>query len=267
MPSPVLSDRSNVYAEERQQAIAELVRSHGRASVSSLAERFDVTSETVRRDLATLERSGHLQRVHGGAVRPELVQLIGEQDIAERETSHTIQKAAIGRAALAFLPADGGSVSFDAGTTTYQTAVALPTDRRLHIVTSSLPIATVVADQPNATLYLVGGRVRGLTQAAVGAETVARLATFRTSVAFIGTNGISEGLGLSTPDPEEAAVKAALVTSAQRVVVLADSSKMNREDFSSFASLDDVDILITDAGVDPSYAAALSARGIEVVIA
>ena len=114
---------------------------------------------------------------------------------------------------------------------------------------------------------MVCGRVRGLTQAAVGADTVAALSRMRASVAFVGTNGISEAHGLSTPDVEEAAVKTAIIAAAQRVVVLADSSKMNRDDFSSFASLDDVDVLITDDGIDPEFSAALSARGIEVVIA
>ncbi len=256
-----------MYAEERQQAIAELVRSKGRASVSALAERFEVTSETVRRDLASLERAGHLQRVHGGAVRPGLVQIVDEQGIGEREASHADQKVAIGRAAMRFLPPDGGSLALDAGTTTYQAALNIPTDRRLSVVTSSLPLATLLAEHPSATLHLVGGRVRSLTQAAVGADTVSRLRQFRSTVAFIGTNGVSEGLGLSTPDPDEAAVKSALVRSAQRVIVLADSSKMNREDFAGFADLEDVDVLITDAGIDPTFSAVLSARGIEVVIA
>ncbi|MGC4932708.1 DeoR/GlpR family DNA-binding transcription regulator [Gordonia sp. DT30] len=256
-----------MYAEERQQAIAELVRSNGRASVNALADRFEVTSETVRRDLAGLERAGHLQRVHGGAVRPGLIAIVDEQGIDEREATHIDQKAAIGRAAIRFLPGDGGSVALDAGTTTYQAALNLPADRRLSVVTSSLPLATLLCGHAAVTLHLAGGRVRRLTQAAVGAETVARLEQFRVSVAFIGTNGISEGAGLSTPDPDEAAVKSALVHSAQRVVVLADSSKMNREDFAGFAALDDVDVLITDAGIDPAFSAVLSARGIEVVIA
>ncbi|MFT4127311.1 MAG: DeoR/GlpR family DNA-binding transcription regulator [Gordonia sp. (in: high G+C Gram-positive bacteria)] len=256
-----------MYAEERQQAITELVRTQGRASVSALAEKFEVTGETVRRDLASLERAGLLQRVHGGAVRPGLLQIVDEQGLDERNASHIPEKAAIGRAASRFLPPDGGSIALDAGTTTYQAALNLPRDRRLSVVTSSVPIAGAVADHPSMTLYLVGGRVRGLTQAAVGAATVSQLSTFRTSVAFIGTNGISEELGLSTPDPEEAAVKSALVTSAQRVVVLADSSKINREEFSAFAGLDDIDVLITDPRIDPGFSAALSARGIELVIA
>lgn len=260
-------DRSNVYAEERQKAIAELVRSHGRASVSDLAEQFEVTSETVRRDLASLERAGRLQRVHGGAVRPGLVAIVDEQGVDERQAANTAQKQAIGRAAARFLPPNGGSVTFDAGTTTYQAALHIPLDRRLNLITNSIPLASALTQHATSTLYVIGGRVRGLTQAAVGADAVSALEGFRATVAFVGTNGISEDLGLSTPDPEEAAVKAAIVRSAQRVVVLADSSKTDREDFAAFASLDDIDVLITDSGVNPAFSAALTARGIEVVIA
>lgn len=87
------------------------------------------------------------------------------------------------------------------------------------------------------------------------------------TTAFIGTNGLSEAHGLSTPDPDESAVKAAMVAAARRVVVLADSSKMEREELSGFAGIDDIDVLITDSGIDPRFSAALSARGVEVVIA
>ena len=256
-----------MYAEERQQAIADLVRLHGRASVSDLAEQFDVTSETVRRDLANLERAGRLQRVHGGAVRPGLVQVVDEQAIDVREARNTAQKAAIGREAMRFLPAHGATVAFDAGTTTLHAAGNIPLDRRLTVVTNSIPLAAALNEHTATNLHLIGGRVRGLTQAAVGADAVSSLERMRTSVAFMGTNGISEDFGLSTPDPDEAAVKSAMVRSAQLVIVLADSSKMNREEFASFADLDDIDVLVTDNAINPAFASALTAHGIEVVIA
>ena len=262
-----MRDRSVVYAEERQQAIADQVRSDGRASVAALSERFAVTSETVRRDLDVLERAGRLQRVHGGAVRPGVAEILDEQGVDVRATAHIAEKEAIGRAATRFVPPDGGTVLFDAGTTTYQAARALPPDRRLDLITTSVPVAGVLTAVHRSTLTLVGGRVRGLTQAAVGADTVAGLNRLRVSTAFVGTNGLSVEHGLSTPDAEEAAVKAAILRSARRVVVLADSSKMAREDLVSFGGIADIDVLITDGGVDPEFSAALSARGVQVVIA
>src|SRR5689334_489460 len=194
-----------MYAEERQQAIAALVMSKGRASVAELAETYDVTTETVRRDLAVLDKAGLLRRVHGGAVPSRTLHLV-ESGVGERDTTRAEQKDAIAAAALDFLPLSGATVLLDAGTTTARIAAQLPTDRELTVVTNSVPIAARLSAVPTVTLQLLGGRVRGLTQAAVGEQTVAVLNTLRVDVAFVGTNGISVWHGLSTPDSDEAAV-------------------------------------------------------------
>ena len=255
-----------MYAEERQQAIAELVMSRGRASVADLAQTYDVTTETVRRDLAALDRTGILRRVHGGAVPVRALHVV-EPGVMERETTRADHKDAIARAALEFLPISGGSVLLDAGTTTGRVAAMLPTDRNLVVVTNSVPIAARMAAMPTVSLQLLGGRVRGLTQAAVGEPALRLLDTLRVDVAFIGTNGISVEHGLSTPDSDEAAVKRAMVRAAGYVVVVADSSKVGREDLLSFAPIDRVDVLITDAELADADRAQLADRGVEVVIA
>ncbi|MGZ8179861.1 DeoR/GlpR family DNA-binding transcription regulator [Williamsia sp. SKLECPSW1] len=255
-----------MYAEERQQAIADQVASNGRASVTALAREFAVTSETVRRDLAALERAGALRRVHGGAVTVDAIRLT-ELDVAERADSRPDEKLRIGAAACRFIPSDGGSLVIDAGTTTVQAATRLPRDRDLTVFTNSLSVASAVAEHPGADLYFLGGRVRGITQAAVGSAPLTTLAGLRVDVAMIGTNGLTEDHGLSTPDLEEAAVKSAMIAAAQRVVVLADSTKIGREDLRSFAPIHAIDVLITDDGIDPEFSARLSALGVEVVIA
>jgi DeoR family fructose operon transcriptional repressor len=109
--------------------------------------------------------------------------------------------------------------------------------------------------------------VRGLTQAAVGQGTVDSAQRLRPDIAFIGANGIHASFGLSTPDPEEAAVKAAFVQSARRIVVLADSSKLDSETLVQFASLKDLDTLITDSEPSAELTAALTEAGVDVVIA
>lgn len=257
-----------MYAAERHEAIALAVRDHGRVSVIDLAAQFDVTGETIRRDLAALERSGYVHRVHGGAVDPSLSTLTsGERPLTERIAERSEAKAAIGAAAQRFLPPAGSSVFFDAGTTTYQAARALADPRELTVVTNALGIAAALAGSPNVTLHLVGGRVRGITQASVGADAVAAVTRLRTSVAFMGTNGLTPGHGLSTPDPDEAAVKSAIVNGANRVVVLADSSKLGVEELVSFAPLADVDVVITDTDADVAALELLTEQGIEVVTA
>ncbi|APA95820.1 DeoR/GlpR family DNA-binding transcription regulator [Nocardia seriolae] len=255
-----------MYAEERQQAIAALIGQRGRVSVIELAEQFEVTTETVRRDLAALDRLGLVRRVHGGAVPAAALTAI-ELGTGEREHTRAAEKDRIAKAALAFLPSTGGSVLFDAGTTTARIAAQLPADRELVAVTNSLPIATRLSGSAGVRLHLLGGRVRGVTQAAVGADTLRMVGELRVDVAFIGTNALTVGHGLSTPDPDEAAVKRAMVASAHRVVVVADSTKIGREDLVRFAAIADIDVLVSDEQLLPAVRNELSEFGIEVVTA
>jgi DeoR family fructose operon transcriptional repressor len=255
-----------VYPEERQQAIAATVMSQGRASVADLAQAYDVTTETVRRDLAVLDRAGLLRRVHGGAVPVRALHLV-EPSVDERESTRAGHKHAIASAAAEFIPQSGATVLFDAGTTTARVAALLPPDRELLIVTNSVPIAARLASLTSVSLQLLGGQVRGLTQATVGERAVGMLESLRVDIAFIGTNGISVRHGLSTPDPGEAAVKRAMVACANFVVVVADSSKIGREEFVSFAPIDRVDVLVTDSEITPEDRAELTKHGVDVVVA
>ncbi len=267
-----------MFAEERQQKIAELVTGNGRVSVTLLAERFRITTETVRRDLATLETAGTLRRVHGGAVAADRFSTT-EESINERAIQRPDQKHRIAEAALALIPRNAqGSVLIDGGTTTEVLAEMLSrrtaVDRldspgphaELVAITHAVPIAGKLSNTAGIALQILGGRVRGLTQVAVGQATVEAAARMRPDIAFLGTNGIHATFGLSTPDPEEAAVKAAFVHSARRIVVLADSSKLDTETLVQFADLKDLDTLITDSEPGPELAAALEESGVDVVV-
>jgi DeoR family fructose operon transcriptional repressor len=255
-----------MYAEERQQAIARLVTQRGRMSVNQLAQEYDVTTETVRRDLSMLERLGLVRRVHGGVVPPSSLSLI-ESGIRERDQVNTETKERIARAALDRLPPSGGSILLDAGSTTVRLATLLPPDRELTVITHAVPIAARLAGLPHLDLRLLPGRVRSTTQAAVGADTVEALAQLRVDVAFVGTNGITAEHGLTTPDPDEAAVKRAVVASGRLVVALADASKFGVETSVRFASPRDIDVVITDDGASTTDRRALAKAGIEVEIA
>jgi len=253
-----------MYAEERQQHILDRARAAGRVDVNSLAETLDVTPETVRRDLTILERHGVLRRVHGGAIPVE--RLGFEPGVETRTERYVAEKERIAKAALPHLP-DEGTILLDAGTTTLRLAELIPHDHELTIVTNSLPIATMVAQHPGLTLYLLGGRVRGRTLAAVGAWVTDALSDVFVDVAFIGTNGLSVERGLTTPDQSEAAAKRAMITAARRSVVLTDHTKIGVDHFSRFADLSDIAAVITDNGLDPETAAEIEALGPEVVLA
>ncbi|MCX5037249.1 DeoR/GlpR family DNA-binding transcription regulator [Streptomyces coelicoflavus] len=251
-----------MYAPERQQEILRLARDGGRVDVVSLAEEFQVTAETIRRDLKALDRAGLLRRVHGGAIPAGRLDF--EPGLAERESTAADEKDRIAKAALAELPFEG-TLILDAGSTVARMAAAIPPESSLTVVTHSLPIAARLADHPGIQLHLVGGRVRHRTHAAVDAWALRAYGEIRADVAVLAANGFSVEHGLTTPDLAEAAVKRAALTAARRVVLLADSSKYAQEHFARFGALSDVDLLITDTGLTPEDAGDLERAGTEVV--
>ncbi|HEY9494141.1 MAG TPA: DeoR/GlpR family DNA-binding transcription regulator [Intrasporangium sp.] len=253
-----------MYATERQQRIIAEARRAGRVEVTALADDLGVATETIRRDLTALERRGSLRRVHGGAIPVERLEV--EPSLATRSGRLTEVKRRIAARALDQLPS-GGSIILDSGTTTGAVAELLRPDLDLTVLTNSLSAASVLATHPGVSLYLLGGRVRGQTGAAVGDWTIRALSDVVADVAFIGTNGFSVARGLTTPDQSEALVKRAMVASARTSIVLSDSSKAGDAHLHRFADLGDIDILITDTDLDDDVAAEIRAAGPDVVTA
>ena len=253
-----------MYAAERQQRIIAEARRAGRVEVTALADDLGVATETIRRDLTALERRGSLRRVHGGAIPVERLEV--EPSLASRSGRLTEVKRRIAARALDQLPS-GGSIILDSGTTTRAVAELLPPDLDLTVLTNSLSAASVLATHPGVSLYLLGGRVRGQTGAAVGDWTVRALNDVVVDVAFIGTNGFSVARGLTTPDQSEALVKRAMVASARTAIVLSDSSKAGDDHLHRFAELGDIDVLVTDTDLDDDVAAEIRAAGPDVVTA
>lgn len=253
-----------MYAPERHRAIVEMIAASGRASVVELAETLDVTPETIRRDLSILERQGQIRRVHGGAIP---VRRLGFQpSVDSRSVVRVTEKKRIGQAAIDEIPNEG-SVIIDAGTSTGHLVELMPKDRQLTVVTNSLQHASALAGFENITLLFVGGRVRGRTLACVDSWAIASLKGICADVAIIGTDGFSVERGLTTPDRAEAETKAAILAAARRKVVLADSSKYGDDHFSAFGLLADIDVIITDNGLDPEAVAEIEAAGPMVVLA
>lgn len=258
----VVEGEDRLLPHERHLRILEQARARSRVEVSALAKELDVTSETIRRDLTILEQQGQLRRVHGGAVH---VQRLGyEPSVTARRERQTAEKARIGKAGLDLLP-DGGSILIDSGTTTMELARRIPTDRALSVVTNSLPVAALLAEWPQVELLMLGGRLREVTKALVGPWPTAALERLRVDVAFLGTNGITPEAGLTTPDQAEAQVKAAMVAAAGMVVCLADHTKIGQTQLCRFADLDQVDVVVTDSGLDDALAEELTACGPRVI--
>lgn len=250
-----------MYAEERQQQILQAVEHDGRVSVSALARRFAVATETIRRDLDALSSAGLLTRVHGGAIPSRSGD---EPDLPTRLSTNTAAKRRIARAAAAFIPAGSEpTVLLDAGSTTIELVPHLE-GRDLRVVTNALPVAEAALAVAVPAVDILPGRVRGLTHAAVGVDTIRALSRIHPDVAFIGCNGMGPD-GITTPDPDEAATKTAMMAAAARRIVVADSSKAGQVQLVTFAELGEIDVLVSDASLSDAHVHLFEDNGIEVV--
>jgi len=248
-----------MLARQRQQRILELVQTAGGARVSDLVDLLGVSDMTVRRDISALARKGKVARVHGGATA-----LAGrssdEPGFAAKFQLQKAEKAAIARAAVTLL-SPGDSVAVSAGTTTYAVAVELLSIPDLTVVTNSVPVGELLhtSGRSDLTVILTGG-VRTPSDALVGPVAVSALSTLHVDWLFLGVHGIDERAGLTTPNLVEAETDRALVRSARRIAVVADSSKWDVVGLSSIARLDDVDVMVTDDKLHPDAQRLLESR-------
>jgi DeoR family fructose operon transcriptional repressor len=253
------------YPPERQRAITDFLlgQDDRRATVTQISEHLGVTTETVRRDLDTLERRGLLRRIRGGAQLLDAVPF--EVALAARHAEQLEDKRRIAVRLIDELPEDGVLV-LDSGSLTLFTAQAVPRQAALTVVTNNLPAARHLADYPNVGVITLPGMVRGLTSAAVDAWTSRRLQSLTVDVAIVGVNGMTAAQGLTTTNPEEASAKRAMLLSARRRVVPVISGKLGRNSFCSFAAVSELDLIVTDASAPDPIIAELSAAGPEVVV-
>jgi DeoR/GlpR family transcriptional regulator of sugar metabolism len=235
---------SHVFADERQARIAELVSVRGRARIGELSKLFGVTEPTIRKDLKVLHERGLLKRTHGGALA---MQPVVEREFAGRQASNTAAKEAIARRCVGLIQ-DGDSVFLDSGTTVQAVAGAIAANSNrltLSTLTTSVGVATTLADIPGVDCVLLGGQLRRVDGALVGAPALENLQRFTFTLAFIGVSGFSE-MGISVGSLAEAAVKADAIERARRVVLAVDHSKVGTTDFARIAGLDTIDIVVMD---------------------
>jgi DeoR/GlpR family transcriptional regulator of sugar metabolism len=237
-----------MLARQRQELILEAVRTTGGARVSELVERLGVSDMTVRRDIEVLATRGLVTRVHGGATAAG--SSVDEPGFAAKSGLHTAAKQAIAAAAAALIE-PGASVALSAGTTTHAVASALLTAPRLTVVTNSLRVAEVLHESPrdDLTVVLTGGE-RTPSDALVGPVAVAALRRLHVDWLLMGVHGMDAEAGFTTPNLVEAETNRALVASARRVAVVADNSKWGVVGLSTIATLDEVDVVVTDVGLE-----------------
>ncbi|MEV1007040.1 DeoR/GlpR family DNA-binding transcription regulator [Streptomyces sp. NPDC049881] len=270
-----MSDNQNLLAGQRRALILEEVRRRGGIRVSELTRMLQVSDMTVRRDLDVLARQGALEKVHGGAV-PVAEQRTHEPGFEAKSSLEPSAKSAIARSAAA-LASPGSAVALSGGTTTYAVARELLDVPGLTVVTNSVRVADVFHDArradpaaagapQTATVVLTGG-VRTPSDALVGPVADAAIGSLHFDVLFLGVHGISVEAGLSTPNLAEAETNRHFIRSARRVVVVADHTKWGTTGLSSFASLDEVDTLVTDSGLPGADREEIAEHLAELIIA
>lgn len=247
-----------MYQHERHARLVELADLNGIVTVVDASDEFGVSVETIRRDLAELQRAGKLRRVHGGAV--PLEQLHYEPMFEKRLQSHVEEKQRIARAAIKELP-ESGVLMVDAGTTPRLVCEAMPSNRRYTVVTNAVPSAVVLARKPNVDVLLVGGTMKADTMAVVGVDAVMAIKSRLADVAILGTDGMSSVRGLTTHAPDEAFTKEAMIASSRRSIVVADHSKYGASQLATFAAIGEVDTIVTDDGLSTEAAADLEQWG------
>lgn len=226
----------------RQTGILELARADGRVVVEDLAARFDVTLQTIRRDLSDLADAGHLDRVHGGAVLRTGVANIGYE---ARRRMNEGAKAAIARACAAAIP-DNCSLILNLGTTTEAVARALINHANITVVTNNMNVANILLANPGCEIMVAGGALRRSDGGLTGELTTQFFEQFKVDCAVIGASALDEDGDLLDFDLAEVRVSRAILRQARRVFVVADHSKLGRPAPARIASLSEVDTIFTD---------------------
>ncbi|MFJ5226452.1 DeoR/GlpR family DNA-binding transcription regulator [Streptomyces sp. NPDC088400] len=252
-----MNDNQNLLAEQRRSLILDEVRRRGGVRVNELTRKLNVSDMTVRRDLDALARQGVIEKVHGGAV-PLVEASTHEPGFEAKSALELSAKEDIARAA-ATMAVPGSAIALSGGTTTFALAHHLLDVPDLTVVTNSMRIADVfhMAQQAGgvggrrsgAAMVVLTGGVRTPSDSLVGPVADQAIGSLHFDVVFLGVHGISVEAGLSTPNLAEAETNRRFVQSARRLVVVADHTKWGTVGLSSFATLDQVDSLVTDSGL------------------
>ncbi|MDN4075313.1 DeoR/GlpR family DNA-binding transcription regulator [Fictibacillus terranigra] len=252
---------------QRRRIIRELLIKNKSVKVSSLVEILNVSEETIRRDLAQLEKEGIAKKNYGGAI---LIEDYRQHPfilpVDQRKLQYSREKDVIGKAA-AQLVQEGQIIILDAGSTTWYVGKNLKENGRLRIITNSLDVAEECSKDETASIYLLGGELRTNSMSLVGPQAQLELQKYSADYVFLGSSGISLRQGFTSSDLYEAEIKRAMVSTGKKIVVVADHSKLEKTGLTAFCSFQDTDIFITSDLADKDLLQEIANRGIQVIIA
>lgn len=246
---------------ERQPQIEAIIRREGEVSVEMLAARFDVSSETIRRDLGNLAYLGRVEKVHGGARRARLIR---ESSHDTRKTTASDAKMAIGRR-LAEAVQPGETLFIDTGSTTFAAAETLAAIPGLTIITNSCRLAERIGrGSEDATIHLLGGRYGADNAQTIGIEVIDQLRGFRADRAILTVTAIDADLGATDASHDEAQIARAMIRNARAVTILADASKFGQHAAYEVCATENIDLIISDGRLDKAHKEALIDKGVKL---
>lgn len=252
----------NLLKVERQNRIRKLVEQHGRVTVPSLSEEFEVSEATIRRDLEELDSQGWVQRTHGGAVRVE--RAAKEPPMLQRITEGREEKQRIG-ATAASLVRDGDTIFLGSGTTVLEIARHLPAAIHLTVITNSLPVVNELAERPNIELIVIGGMLRQTELSMVGYVAEQAVREFRADKVFMGMRAIAARHGFTNDYLPETMTDRAILSIAPKVIVVADHRKFGRVSSVLVGPVTAAHLIITDQETPHDSVLELKEMGIEVI--
>ena len=250
---------------ERQIAVVKDIKENFGVTVSSLAQKFAVSTNTIRRDLEKLVKQGTIKRIHGGALLVEN----GGNDLPfeQRKIELKEEKEAIGAAAAA-LVSDGDTIIIDAGTTCLMVAKHLKEHKNLTILTNSIAVSSELANNSANVVYLCGGMLRGETLSLIGTHAEEFFGSIHVNKLFLAVGGVSLENGILTnPNIQEVPVKKKMMKAASEIIVVADSYKFGQLALCPFADIRDVHKIVTDTRVLESYRYKIEELGPKVILA
>lgn len=249
---------------KRREDILSKLKITGSVIVSDLASEYEVSTVTIRNDLAYLEKNGALLRAYGGAISKQ--NLVSESSVEVKNTLYAQQKLAIAKSASSFID-DGDSIILDSGTTTERIADYLIDKVNIIAMTNGLNVAQKLLNNSNVELMMTGGSLRRKSLSFYGSQAEENLKVYHFDKLFLGVDGFHLDRGITTHSENEARLNRIMLQIANEIIVVTDSSKFGKIGLHKILMPENITMLITDSGIPDDYHKGLIQQGIQVIIA
>jgi len=252
---------------QRRNKIRGILLQQGSVKVADLVHEFDVSEETIRRDLNLLEQEGLIEKNYGGAILVDesLSEIPTILPIQQRKSQHFKEKDAIGKKAAQLVQEDQ-IVILDAGSTTWCVARHLKHAQSLTVITNGITVAEECSHIDDSSVFLIGGKLIKKSMSLVGPQAEIELKKYNADFVFLGASGISLRKGFTSSDIYEAEMKRAMIATGQKVVIVADHTKFRKQSLLSFGNFEEVDMLITSDLADDSILKEIEKLEVNIIV-